>query len=345
MNTVRIIIATVFLLFSVSAFAQEAATVKAEGKYSYLEAIGHINKLTDPIKTQLRDNNIELNFFAGVLQGFDNNVNLDPSRKKDGFLETSLNTEAIYNYTDNVRLKVENYTTDILYYNVNSANLLDIYNKAGLEMDAYNDLITFGLDYALDFVIFPGDKDGTYLGNHVKISAKNKINHDLYHQLGYKFLHKSFSHDKTRNLIGAKTDTLRKDMRNGAEYEIGYYFSDRAILKNVIELYYNKGNYEYFDFYDYFSFRVKPSFIFRLNEELYTSGSFTYQQRTYDGRLSSENDEHVYDDTYSFSVSVLYDLTKSFTTAVNYSYRENASNEPLQRYSGSMITLGLYYSF
>lgn len=345
MNTVRIVIIAALLLFNVSAFAQEAATVKAESKYSYLEAIGHINKLTDPIKEQLRDNNIELNFFAGVIQGFDNNVNLDPDRKKDGFLETSLNTEATYNYTDNVRLKVENYTTDILYYNVTSANLLDVYNKAGLEMDAFRDLITFGLDYALDFVLFPEDEDGTYLGNHVKVFAKHKVTHDLYHQLGYKFLHKSFSHDKTRNSTGSKISSLRKDARNGAEYEVGYYFSDRAILKNVIELYYNEGNYEYFDFYDYLSFKVKPSFIFRLNDELYTSGSFTYQQRTYDGRLSSENDEHVYDDTYSFNVSVLYDLTKSFTTAVNYSYRENASNEPLQRYSGSMITLGLYYSF
>ena len=112
----RVLPTTIILitfLFSLNSFAQVVGTVKGEDKYDYLAALSYIDTLTQPLKRHLRENKIGLDFFAGVLQGFDNNVNLDPSRKKDGFLETSLNTDVSYNYTDRIRLKLENYTTDI----------------------------------------------------------------------------------------------------------------------------------------------------------------------------------------------------------------------------------------
>ena len=346
----RIIIGTILfiLLFNFSLFAQEVAEEKPEDKYFYskvLDGLSQIDILTKPIKRHLRKNNIDLNFFAGILQGYDNNVNLDPDRKKDTFTELSLNTEVTYNYTDDVRLKLKNDTTDIIYYTVNSASLLDIYSEATLEMDMFDDMFTFGLNYALDYVLFPNDEDGTYLSNQAEVFVRQNILPNLYHKIGYSFLHKGYSHNKTLDGKKVRTDLLRKDGRDSIEYEAGIYLFDRAIIKTDIQFYRNNSNYQYYDYYDYWSFKIRPSCIFMLTKKLYTSGSFTYQQRRYDDRLSSEDDEHVYDDTCSFNISVLYDLTKSFTFALNLSYRENSSNEPLQKYSGSMVTAGLYYSF
>lgn len=337
------ILLTVF--FSVNCFAEDSLEAKAESKFDYLEAITHIEVLTDPVKRHLRKNNINLDFFGGVLQGYDNNVNLDPDRKKAGFLETSLDTEITYNYTDDIRLKVENYTTNVLYYDATDADLLDIYNKAGLEADIFDDMLTVGADYGLEFVIFPNDEDGTYLGNQAGIFIKHNISPNLYHKLGYKYLHKGFAHDKTLNSTPLRTSSLRKDNRHSFDYEAGFYFLDRAIIKTSVELYHNDSNYEYFKYYDFWSFKIKPSVILKIMDKLYASSSFSYRQRRYEDRRSSQHDAHVYDDTYSFNASLLYELTKSFTFAVNYSYRENVSNDPLQKYSGSIITGGLYYSF
>ncbi len=345
MKIISLALTFVVLLFCCASFAQEAATVKAEDKYSYLTALNYIDEVIRPLKQTLKENKIDLNFFAGVLQGFDNNVNLDPDRKKDGFLDASLNTEVAYNYTDDIRLKVENYTTSVLYYNVNSANMFDFYNRAGLELDIFEDRVMVGADYVLDYVLFPNDKNGTYLGNEAKVFIKHKLTPDFYHKLGYKFLHKGYADDRTRGSNMEKTETTRTDDRNEIDYEVGLYLFNRLILRTSIEFYKNDSNYQYMDYYDYWSFKVRPSLMYSITKNLYTSASFSYQQRRYDDRLSSNNDEHVQDNTYVFNTSILYDLSKSFTVAINYSYRENVSNDSLQKYSGSIVTGGLYYSF
>jgi len=342
--TITIILFCALFLYNTVTIAQEAAQVKSEDKYDYLAGLTYIDTITQPVKRALRENKIDLNFFAGILQGYDNNVNLDPDRKKDGFLQTSLDTELTYNYTDDIRLKVENDTSDIAYYNTHSANMLDIYNKAGLELDLYRDMFTVGTDYALDLVIFPIDIDGTYLGNQVRAYLKHNITSWFYQKIMYKFLNKNFTRGRTKKADGEQGG-YRKDYRNGMDYEVGTYISDKAVLRAGIEFYYNKSNYKYFNYYDFWSFKVTPSCIFLITDKLSVSGSFSYQQRLYDARLSSETDAHVYDDTYTVNASVLYDLTKSFTLVLNYLYRENSSNEPLQKYSGSIITGGVYYSF
>ena len=279
------------------------------------------------------------------MQGFDNNVELNPDRKKDGFLETSLNTELTYNYTDDLRLKLENYTTDVLYYNVNDANILDIYNEISMETDLLGDVFTLGADYALESAIFPNDENGSYFASRMSGFLRHNIFSYLYQQIGYGYLYKWYAHDKTLHSDGYRTENLREDGRHIMDYEVGFYPLKRIMFKTRMQVYHNNANYEYFKYYDYWSFKIKPALTVMLTERLYANTSFSYRQRRYEGRLSSEDDEHVYDDTWGFGASALYDLTKSFTLVLNYNYRENASNEPLQKYSGSTLTGGVYYSF
>jgi hypothetical protein len=318
---------------------------REEGVYKYLSMITHLEKFTDPIKRQMKKHNIDLDFFAGVLGGFDNNVDLDSDRKKDALTEVSLNTEATYNYTDDLRIRLENYTTNVMYFNINEANLIDMYNEFAMETDLLDDLLKFGAEYALEFVVFPNDEDGSFHSNHVRPYIRHNITPYLYHEFDYKFLYKWYEHDKTIHADGYRTSNRRRDERHAIDYVAGVYIGDKAMLKTKIELYHNNGNYEYRKYYDYWLFKIKPSVTVKVTDRLYASSSFAYQQRRYDGRLSSEDDEHVFDDTFVYNASLLYDLTKSFTAVVNFSYRENASNEPLQRYSGSLVTAGLYYSF
>ena len=223
---------------------------------------------------------------------------------------------------------------------------MDIYTTFGVEGDLYflDFKFTLDADYGFDFVYFPFDEDGTYLGNEVNVSAKHFITDSLYYKVGYFFLHKYFTSNKVLDAHGNTSDDLRKDSRNGIESEFGIYF-DKAVLKLRGNVFYNDSNDQYSDYYDYWSWRLKPSVILLLTDKLYTIASFAYEQRNYDRRLSTKNNETVYDDTFTLNGSLLYDITPTFTLALNYSYRENVSNEPLQKYSGSIITAGAYFTF
>ena len=341
-----ILTASIIGALSVNAFAQDSLTDRAADKLtSYLEPLRYVERLSEPAKEFLAENNLDLNFFMGMLQGYDSNVNLDSAKKEAFFSETSLNTEVAYNYTDDIRLKLENDTSYVFYYDYTDSTLLDLYNKVGLETDILDDMFTVGTSYALDYVLFPMDEEGTYLAHEVGTFLKYNASNSIYHKLEYRFLHKTASHYKTLSAGNVRTGDLRKDYRNSLEYELGIYVSDKLLFKGNAEFYINESNYEYFHYYDYCSIKLRPSLIYMITEKLYASGSVSFRQRQYDDRLSSENDEHVYDDTYGVNGSLFYDLTDSFTIAVNVSYRENDSNEPLQEYTGSTVTGGVYYSF
>ena len=334
-------------LFSTgNSFADGDMVEKGEDMLSdYLEPLRYVETLTEPVKRQLKDNKIDLNFFLGLLQGLDNNVNLEKDKETGAFSDTSLNTEVMYNYTDDVRLKLENDTSFLMYYAHSDATFLDIYNVVGLEADVFDDMFTAGTDYAFGYIWFPDDKDGNYITNSIDVSLKYNVNPNLYHKISYEAMFKNFTHYKTINPNKVTTSDLRQDYRNTAGYETGLYLFDRLMLKVNLELYYNASNYDYFHYYDYWSFRVRPSCIFMITDKLYLSGNFAYRQRQYNDRLSSEDNEHVYDDTYTFSGSALYDLTDSFTLGASCTYQENYSNEPLQEYNAGTITAGAYYSF
>jgi len=333
-----------FCFYNVSSFCED--DVELADKYSFLKMPDRITSLVRPAKQFLSENSIDLDFFAGILQGYDNNVDLNPDRNQDGFLQTSIDTDFAYRVNDDFRLKIVNSTTNILYYQFNDADLLDIYTTFGVEGDLYllDFKFTLDADYGFDFVYFPFDEDGTYLGNEVTVSAKHYITDSLYYKLGYFFLYKYFTSNKVLDSHGNTSDDLRKDARNGIDTEFGIYF-DRAVLKFRGDIFYNDSNDQYSDYYDYWSWKLKPSVILLLTEKLYTIASFAYEQRNYDRRLSTKNNETVYDDTFTLNSSLLYGITPTFTLAVNYSYRENVSNEPLQKYSGSVITAGAYFTF
>ncbi|MCK4462751.1 MAG: hypothetical protein KAU58_00385, partial [Candidatus Omnitrophica bacterium] len=142
-----------------------------------------------------------------------------------------------------------------------------------------------------------------------------------------------------------KQGDLRKDVRYTGEYEAGIYLWDFIKIKENIRIYRNDSNDQYYDYYDYYAFRTKTSLVTIFTEKLYSITSFAYTRKLYDDRLSTENSVHQKDNFYVFNASLLYELTPSFTLATGYSYRENTSNEPLEKYSGSICTVGLYYTF
>ena len=140
-------------------------------------------------------------------------------------------------------------------------------------------------------------------------------------------------------------DDERVNSRNIISHNIGANF-DNFSARLTNEFYINNSNYDYQDYYDYWAYRVRPSIMYFFSDQLYANVSFTYKRTDYnDRRNSQDSNDTVYDNTYIVNTSVYFDLTEEFTMGITYSYRENRSNDPLQKYSGSTVSAGVYYTY
>lgn len=304
-----------------------------------------LNPITRPLKENLMRKGIELDFFGGILQGFDNNIFLDPSRTRDAFLQTSANGEVKYHFNDDVRFIGDIDVANIFYYRFNDNNLLDISAEPGIEVDFLDDRLTLEADYLIDWIYFPYDESGNYLSNRFSIFARNNVWSDFYHKAGFRLEYKHYTDRKAYGPNTVKKSDLRNDTRYTGEYEAALYLWDRTKIKQVLQLYRNDSNDQFQDYYDYWAFGSRTSLVAFFTDKFYSITSFSYIRKLYDDRLSTDNGAHQKDNLYIFNVTLLYELSSAFTLSAGYSYRENTSNEPLEKYSGSIFTIGLYYDF
>ena len=118
------------------------------------------------------------------------------------------------------------------------------------------------------------------------------------------------------------------------------------MVKFKNEIYKNDSNNEYQEYYDYWVYRAKPSVLYFITNDLYINLGYSYKYTLYEDRRATDDVNKVArDHTHSMSTALYYDLTKNVTCSITYSYAENLSNDPFQRYSGGTVTGGLSYNF
>jgi len=310
-----------------------------------LDKMDVISYFTKPVKEELAKNKVDLDFLAGIRQGYDNNVFLNPGRKKDGFLQPSLKEDLTYRFTRDIRMFFDSDVSYVKYYKFNDNDLFDISINPGFEVDLLDDRLTLETDYLLDWVNFPHDDDGSIVLNSYSIFVKNNVIKQFYHKGGFRLEYRDYTSRKVFGSNEVKTDDLRRDVRYVAEYEAGMKIFANLKAKQVVKVYRNDSNDQYEDYYDYWAFSERTTLIAYLTDKLYGTTSLTYTHRWLDDRLSSKDSTHEKHDVFYFSTSLYYDLTPSFTLSASYTYRESGSNEPLQNYSGSIMSIGLYYIF
>ena len=181
--------------------------------------------------------------------------------------------------------------------------------------------------------------------NEMNVSARHKLADRIYQKASYKLLFRNFLERKIRLADASLGSDLRFDIRNLFEYEIGFYIASTTKARVVEQFYINKSNDEYYDYYDYLNNRVGVSVIHLLTKRFYNITGLYYQRRDYESRKVSDRDAIQKDNLYIITTSFLYDVTKNVSVFVNYSHTENHTNEPLEKYSNSLYSAGVYYSF
>ena len=282
--------------------------------------------------------------FVDLQQGYDNNVDLDPSRHKDGFLQTTANGEVVYNATEAIDLKAGSDLFSMVYYTYNENNLLDVSPYIGIDIDITPDIV-WKNKFTFDYFSYPNDKESTFSGIKFSSFLRQYFMKDVYHEIGAEVLKRWFPDRKVAMANAELGNKDREDGRFRLQYNIGGFFYD-AFIRVSNEYSRNNSNYSFQDFYDFQSYRLRPSVMYFFTDQLYADIALLYRYVDYKDRRNTEDiDQTVSNHNFTFISSAYYDITRNVTLGVTYSYNENVSNDPFEEYSGSVVSGGVFVSF
>ncbi len=282
--------------------------------------------------------------FAAALQGYDNNVFLNSDRKQDGFSEAIFDVSVANPLNGRWDVLSGASAHNITYWDSSAASLVDTNIRLGFEGKLPADITLTVLDN-IELLEYYSNRDGEYVGNKTGFSLRQKLPNNFFHAIGYEYFYKNYSERKALNGWGGNSDKDRADNRNTVNYELGVYLK-KAMIKVFGEYYLNDSNDSFMDYYKYDSRRFGASAMYLFTDKLNGYLSFIHQRRGFSDRtIPDDSTIHEHDKTYLTSTSLFYDIFKNTTLGLNYSYRQNNSNNPTQKYSGSITTLGLYCRF
>lgn len=287
---------------------------------------------------------LELDIELSVLQGYDNNADLDSKRHKDGFLQSALSMDLARELDGPLTLRAGGDIFSRVYYSRNNNNLLNVLPYIGVDWHITPDVVS-RTRVGMDYLLYPNEHDETYIGLFLGEYLRHYLTNDLYHEAGYEYVHRWYPTRRITLNDLEQGSSKRRDGRHRMKHRLRWMVGDFLLgLDN--QLSFNRSNEEYRSYYDWLGYRLSPSVMYFITDDLYAFGSFIYRRTAYrDRRASNDENKKVRDNNFIFTGSVFYDMTSNVTLGVTYSYVENKSNDPAQEYSGSMLTGGLYYDF
>ena len=116
----------------------------------------------------------------------------------------------------------------------------------------------------------------------------------------------------------------------------------RGYVDDIVK---NDSNYEYQDYYDYWGLNLKTTGVFYFTKKFYSIINFSYTRKSYDERKTADSVTDQKDNLYVASFLLAYDITSSCTISADYTYRDNQTNQPFDKYSGSVYTISVNYAF
>lgn len=306
------------------------------------EGVSQKQSVQDPIKSFFENKKVE--YLLSFTTGFDNNVWLDSRRISDGFAQVYFKpklTSSLSEHTDGI-LSYE--LLSVIYMGESDANFIENALNAGLD-HKLNENVNFLANYRFGVTEYLNSGSDDFLDHAIEFKLKQKLANKYYHSLLYEFMFKDYKQRKTRLSETEDTDKERSDKRNTVEYEIGKYFA-HDLIKAGFQYYFNDSNESYLKYYDYDSYQPEISLTHFFNKKIFSYTSFSYQLRNYRSRTLSEDvDSKEKDKTGIGTLGLYYIFKKGLTTGITYTYRQNYSNEPAERYSGSLISLNAYLKF
>ncbi len=286
----------------------------------------------------------KFDFHYAVREGYGQNVPVHPDRFKDSLYTKQ---EAAIGYMDHIKnVFIYRLSYDLLhtlYYKFAELNILEQHFNAETALKLRHNLF-LELGYRLILFRRQHTPFSDYNANNVKIGLKHYLIKDkLYHKPSWLFHHHGYGKFKARDAEGNSTLQDRKDNLNAFDYEIGWYFHHRLLIRLHNQFGRNDSNDQFLDFHDYSYYAVTPIVSWHLTKKWLLSGGFHYQFNHYDDRSVHGSPERAH--LYSFFGGIYYQINKNLTWSANAVYVQNNSNVPELEYKDPVYSTGFHLHF
>jgi hypothetical protein len=335
----QVVILSVFLVicFSITVKCFAQGNEHREAKQEKILDEMEIKKLQNPFPHKFV-------FQAGISAGYDNNVRLSPQRKGDAFEETTFSLgyrkplPQNYSFTFNYDLDATNYDEVTDASNILNHVRFGIHKKIAT--------FTAGTGYDLGVFYYPRNEDGNFLLHRAFVYLRQNIGKKIYHQLLYEPGLKMHTDRKAiGDTITALQDKERVDRRQSIEYSIGEALTSKLILKFRARFLINDSNARFQDFYDYKAYEASPGIDYKFSKKLDIVSNFVYLRRNYKTRQVTLQTDKQRDNVYVANLGVKYKLDKNNVLSLLYTYRDNHTNESLEKYNENVMSCGWQYNF
>jgi len=304
--------------------------------------LGLSSVITQAFADTLKNPKSKTYFFSSI--GYDNNADLNSERQGEVFQGLGFDYYYAFPYKKWFDFKFH-YGVDAKLYNENDRNSF-VYQEVKTTLEKrLGRKVILRLGYELEPVVyFEGKQD--YVKNKLFASTRHYLTKKLFYETKYEFSYRNFSDRRARQGTGGDSEKKRQDIAHEAQGKFGYLLSNSTLVQIAYLYKFNDSNDSYLDYYDYISNGVRFSLLhYFISRKLYCVLSLTYRSRIYDSRLITSDSIRQEDDNYMGHVSLNYYLNKKTSLIAQYSYLQNTSNEPSYKYSDSVVSLGLKYSF
>lgn len=285
-----------------------------------------------------------LKFLLATTEGYDSNSHLDSDRDADAYMQNFFRGTFTTPLSKETETSIGYELMNLLYAGEGDLDLLRNGIQLGVKHNVNKD-VTVTAGYNFDSIEYINSGNDDYLDNQLETKVRHKLPQKMYHSLGYSFLFRGYGDRLIRTAAATYSEKKRGDFRNTVDYEIGKYLA-KDLFKLTYQYYCNNSNERYLNYYDYDSYKVGASLTHLFNDKITGYLSFSRQYRDFRSRtLINDASSKENEKTYLMTTALYYSLNKSVTFGLNYTYRENRSNEPAEEYSGSLISMTTYYRF
>jgi hypothetical protein len=326
--------------------AQEEPIIEKEliEKYPWIEEI--LSDIKTKAKPRPFTDFIDLGGYVDLSFGYNNNVNSNSDRNGDVFLQMSSRIQAAYTGWNELRPLIGLDTFATKYSEREDSDGYDISAFTGVDWKI-NPGLLWSNRIIFDKYIMPNSKNSNFYAPKFSTSIKHLLAKRLSHKFTYEWSYLDYYKRIIRTGSGqlSTDDTKRHDYRDRYAYSLRFQL-DKVSFGLLSEMIFNDSNYTLEDYYDYRSFRVKPSITYFFNDKLSAKLTYGTKEKDYKNRtVSTNSNDEVCETNVSYSTAIYYDLKKNVTCGITYSYTENSSNEPTQEYSASTILGNFTYIF
>lgn len=280
---------------------------------------------------------------TAVFGGYDSNPNLAPERKGDIFEEFLFSLGFNKRLINKLRFTFD-YDLDVLNYNdITSAS--DILNHLRFGLHDKFGAFRTGAGYDLAIVYFRNNDDDFFFHRGFAYFGQD-INRKTYHQVQFEYGIKDYTDQKALgDTIFTYQSKDRFDRRWSGVYSIDTFLTPKLSVGFLTRFSLNDSNDRYQNFYDYKSYQGYPYVEYALLNNLRLLVGFSYTRKNYDKRRVTFGTDKEKDDLYMAKASLKYNLGKNNALSLNYTYRDNSSNEDLEKYTENVISAGWHYNF